>query len=71
MNCPYCKQEMEEGYIQSLDNVSWNCKEKRIGVLASFGIESIKLTSSKGPLKGNTGKAFKCNKCKIILMKYE
>lgn len=35
MRCPYCNEEMELGFIQSRDGVTWNTKKCKVAALAS------------------------------------
>lgn len=65
MRCPYCNEEMENGYIKSSHLMYWG-KEKELG----FILEDIKLVKNfwKGILKGNFVNASHCSRCNKIII---
>lgn len=68
MNCPYCNNEMEKGYIQSSKEVYYTTKPTKFALLASAKIEDINLT--KGIFAPVTIESFNCPVCKKILINY-
>lgn len=70
MKCPYCGEEMELGYIQCRDGVTWDTKKRMVAVLPSFRSHSIVLGSGGGPFSGASVSAYNCEKCKKIVIDY-
>ncbi len=70
MNCPYCSNEMEEGIIQSPQEISWKKGTKRplIG-RAQFHADSVVL-SELSFMKGSAVKAFLCRACRKVIIDY-
>jgi hypothetical protein len=69
MNCPYCGKEMELGYIQSRDGVTWSDKEYMIKSLATLHTGSISLANGVGD-KSTAVYAYKCGDCKKVIIDY-
>ena len=70
MNCPYCDNEMEEGFIQSPHEISWKRGTKRpLFGRAAFHEGSIVL-SGLSYMKGYAVKAFLCSVCKKVIIDY-
>ncbi len=61
MLCPYCKGEMEKGYLQSRDGLGWNHKKKWIAALSGMIADQ--------PL-GTVVVAYRCASCKKLLIDY-
>ncbi len=61
MICPYCRKEMEKGYIQSRDGLGWNHKKRFVqafsGILPDQGL-------------GVDVVAYRCTSCKKIVIDY-
>lgn len=73
MKCPYCQEEMKQGYIPNGQQpVQWIPEGER-GTLLSFSVaqKGVSLFNQFKPLKANGYKAeaHYCSKCKIILAK--
>lgn len=72
MNCPYCGKEMEKGFIQCRDGVSWQKKERLIAALPGLSKGSVILARSHGSLfSGAAAIAYHCSGCKKIVIDYE
>ncbi|PKM50974.1 MAG: hypothetical protein CVV02_08540 [Firmicutes bacterium HGW-Firmicutes-7] len=69
MNCPYCEMEMEQGVIQSPQEISWK-KKKHLFGRAEFHEGSIVL-SELSILKGSAAIAFLCRKCEKVIIDYK
>jgi hypothetical protein len=69
MNCPYCGKEMELGYIQSRDGVTWSDKEYMIKSLATLHNGSISLANGVGD-KSTAVYAYRCGDCKKVIIDY-
>lgn len=69
MKCPYCDREMELGYIQSRDGVTWTPKKKLVSAFAILGKGSISLANGACDTSG-TVFAYKCKECKKVLIDY-
>lgn len=70
MKCPYCGEEMEKGFIQSPQEISWLKGEKRplLG-RAAFHDGSV-ILSELSMLKGSAVTAYLCRACKKVLIDY-
>lgn len=70
MKCPYCSNEMEEGIIQSPQEISWKRGVKRpLAGRAQFHEGSIVL-SELSLMKGSAVKAFLCRNCMKVIIDY-
>ena len=70
MKCPYCSNEMEEGIIQSPQEISWKKGVKRpLAGRAQFHEGSIVL-SELSLMKGSAVKAFLCRTCMKVIIDY-
>ena len=68
MTCPYCNNVMEEGIIQSSQELSWKKGTKRpIFGRAGFHKDSIVL-SKLSFMKGSAVKALLCRKCMKVII---
>lgn len=63
MKCPYCNKEMESGFIQCRDGVTWTPKKQLVAALSFLGKGSLHLAS-------NTVCAYKCGECKKVIIDY-
>ena len=71
MNCPYCGKEMEKGFIQCRDGVSWQKKERLVAALPGLSKDSVILARSHGsPFSGAAAIAHCCPDCKKIVIDY-
>ena len=70
MNCPYCGKEMDLGYIQCRDGVTWTSKKRLVAALSSLGSDSLPL---KNGAQDNSRAVYahKCKDCKKIIIDYE
>ena len=69
MNCPYCNKEMELGYIQCRDGVTWTPKKQLVAALSFFGKGSISLENGAAD-NSSTVYAYKCGTCKKVVIDY-
>lgn len=71
MKCTCCGSDMQKGYIQSRDGVYWSNKLQVIAAIKGLSSDSIKLSGdNEGPFSGSYVVAWKCNKCRKILIEY-
>lgn len=69
MNCPYCNKEMELGYIQCRDGVTWSPKKQLVAALAILGKGSFYLTNGASE-NSRTVYAYRCKMCKKVIIDY-
>ncbi len=69
MKCPYCNKEMELGYIQCRDGVTWTPKKQLVAALSVLGKDSLQLTNGADD-NFKTVYAFKCSDCKKVIIEY-
>ena len=68
MTCPYCNNVMEEGIIQSPQEISWKKGIKRpMYGRACFHKDSLVL-SKLSFMKGSAVKAYLCRKCMKVII---
>ena len=67
MKCPFCDAEMELGYIQCRDGVTWTPKKQLIAALSAFGKDSIPLQNGSSY---NSVHAYKCGMCRKVIIDY-
>lgn len=70
MKCPYCGEEMEEGIIQSPQEISWKKGIKRpLFGRAAFHEGSVVL-SDLSLMKGSAVVAYLCRSCEKVIIDY-
>lgn len=69
MLCPYCGKEMELGYIQCRDGVTWTPKKQLVASLSVLGKGSVSLENGAAD-NSRTVYAFKCADCKKVIIDY-
>ena len=69
MNCPYCNNEMELGYIQCRDGVTWTPKKQLVAALSILGKGSVSLENGAAE-NSRTVYAYHCNECKKVVIDY-
>lgn len=66
MKCPYCNNEMEQGFVQSARDIFWSKEKHKV----FFNVREGELTIAKG-LNGCIRKANCCKICKKIIVDYD
>ena len=69
MNCPYCKNEMISGVIQSPYEVSWH--KKRYALARTRYHKDSVLLSKLTMFRGSAAKAYICKKCEKVIIDYK
>ena len=69
MKCPYCNIEMEKGYIQCRDGVTWTPKKQLLSSLSVLGKNSIQIANGASD-DYKTVYAYNCHECKKIVIEY-
>ena len=70
MKCPYCNNEMELGYIQCRDGVTWTPKKQLIAALSILGKGSISLKNGAAE-NSRAVYAQRCKECKKVIIDYD
>ena len=68
MKCPYCQKEMETGFIQCRDGVTWTPKKQMVAALSRLGKDSLSLENGAG--NDRVVYACKCGDCEKIIIDY-
>lgn len=68
MKCPYCGKELEQGIIQSPQEIAWKKKSSIIG-RAKFHEGSVVL-SELSMVKGSKVISYLCRSCEKIIIDY-
>ena len=71
MNCPYCKNEMEKGLIQSPQEITFIKGDKRKFAEASFLNEDSVILSERSFIRGSATIAYLCRNCEKIIIDYK
>ena len=69
MHCPYCGKEMELGYIQCRDGVTWTPKKHFVVAVSLLGKDSVSLENGAAN-NSRTVYAYKCGDCKKVIVDY-
>jgi len=69
MKCPYCNNEMELGYIQCRDGVTWTPKKQLVAALSILGKGSVSLENGAAE-NSRTVYAYHCKECKKVVIDY-
>ena len=69
IRCPYCNRELELGYIQCRDGVTWTPKKQFVAALSFMGKGSISLSNGATD-NAKTVYAYKCDECKKVIIDY-
>ena len=64
MNCPNCKEEMEQGLLSDTHNMRWHAKTDKLSFWGSRLFEW-------NPIGSRKTEAFKCKSCKTVIFKSE
>ena len=71
MNCPYCKNEMEKGLIQSPQEITFIKGDKRKFATSSFLNEDSVILSERSFIRGSATIAYLCRNCEKIIIDYK
>ena len=69
MKCPYCGKEMELGYIQCRDGVTWTPKKQLVAALSFLGKDSMPIVNGAAD-NNNAVYAYKCGECRKVIIDY-
>ena len=72
MNCPYCGQPMQAGFIQCRDGLYWTAKARPVAALPVLSGERIDLSDGEGGglFRGYRAAALCCRACKKVIVEY-
>ena len=70
MQCPYCNSEMEQGFIQSPQELSWKKGAKRPVLGRAAFHEGSVVLSELSFMKGSAVIAYLCRDCKKVIIDY-
>lgn len=68
MKCPYCNEEMEQGVIQSQQEINW--QEKTHMINRSDLYDGAVRLSKRSFVKGSAVEAWLCRKCEKVIIDY-
>ena len=69
MLCPYCQKEMELGYIQCRDGLTWTPRRQLVAALSCFGRDGVPLSNGAAD-NTKTIHAHKCADCCKVIIEY-
>lgn len=70
MRCPYCGKEMEEGLIQSLQELAWLSGRKRPLLGRAQFHDGAVVLSELSMMRGSAVLAFLCRDCGKVVIDY-
>ena len=70
MKCPYCNNEMQKGYIQCRDGVTWTPKKQWVAAFSSLGAGAVPLGKDNGLSPNSVAEAYHCGTCKKVIIDY-
>ena len=70
MKCPYCNNEMQKGYVQCRDGVTWTPKKQLVASLASLSAGAIRIGKDSGLSPNSVAEAYHCEACKKVIIEY-
>lgn len=70
MRCPYCNNEMDLGFIQCRDGVTWTPKKQLVTALSILGKGSISLKIGAAG-NSSTVYAHRCKECRKVIIDYD
>lgn len=68
MQCPYCKDRMRKGYIQSSDRLSWTPIEEDFFALFKWSKSKNGVKISDFNFPYSRTEAYYCDKCKKVII---
>lgn len=69
--CPYCGGLLQKGYMQSPRPISWTPRKLKIFTHHAFCNDSTCVLSEGSLLKAPCVIAYKCDKCKKVIIDFE
>ncbi len=66
MRCPYCNEEMQQGYLQTGQRIAWTKKIHKISLLPKDG----EVLFANNTIRGTSFQAYICKGCKKVLFDY-
>ena len=69
MVCPYCGKEMETGFIQCRDGVTWTPKKQFRPSLSFLGKGAVSLENGAAD-NSSAVYAYNCPECKKVVIEY-
>jgi len=71
MKCPYCKNEMQKGYIQCRDGLYWTPRKQWAPALAFLAKGAVPIGTDDGLTAKTKAIAYHCPDCKTVMIPYE
>lgn len=69
MKCPYCEEEMMEGYMYNgKEDIRWTPAGEKSSMFINHATEKEVLLAKLNYLKGCRIKVFRCHSCKIEII---
>lgn len=70
LKCPYCEKEMEQGYLQCRDGVTWTPKKQWVAALSRLGKGAVSLQNIPDEASGSVVCAYLCDVCELVIVPY-
>ena len=70
MKCPYCEQELKQGYVQCRDGLHWTPKKQMVAALSSLGKGAVAIGNEEGYMANSCATAFLCENCETVIIRY-
>ena len=69
MKCPFCENDMELGFIQCRDGITWTPKKQVISSLSFLG-KGAQVIENGASDDSKAVYAYRCKECKKIIIDY-
>lgn len=71
MNCPFCGNEMEHGFVSSGVSLTWRKRKKKVTINPSLDKKKGEFIFSHNPFGGAAAEGNLCRSCRKIIINYE
>lgn len=70
MKCPFCNNEMQEGFVQCRDGVYWTLKKQKVPALTFLANDAIAIGGNDRLMPNSMAIAYHCETCKNVMISY-
>lgn len=71
MNCPFCNEKMEHGFVTAGVSLNWRMKKKKVTFNPYPNKKKGEFVFSYNPFGGAAAEGYICRKCQKIIIGYE
>ena len=71
MRCPYCNNEMQNGFVQCRDGVYWTPDKQWMSTFVPMAKGSVPIGTDDKWMPNGKAVAYHCVQCKMVIIPYE